>query len=67
MPNNEYFFNNGPKVPEWVKWVTWLTGGAAAGNEIRKSWVVPNLPKNSSVPSKPQYVPYDPYRIYPHY
>jgi hypothetical protein len=48
--NNKNYFNDGG--PDWVKWIIWGAGGAAAGKTIRDNWPVPSIPPSSTKTNK---------------
>jgi hypothetical protein len=48
--NNKNYFNDGG--PDWLKWIIWGAGGAAAGKAIRDNWQIPSIPPATTTTNK---------------
>ena len=56
-PNNKNYFNTGPGVPNWLQWLIWRTGGAAAGKKLYDIMPQPDIPQPTPQPTTPVIYP----------
>jgi RHS repeat-associated protein len=62
--SNKDYFNSGPDVPDWLKWITWGAGGLAAGKAVRDNMPTPDIPQVPPTDQTPKVGP-TPFYMWP--